>query len=123
MNDNMLYVYNCGKKILQPPKNFITYNFITDENDKYKNDVQVDECLAEEIENLWSEGIKTTGCCGHGFALGYICVTDDCIEKMKELGYVHYIYPSNCGGTERKDAFIPKTYGHIYNGYSHGFLG
>ena len=118
------YVYNCNKKILYPPKNFITYNIITDENDKYKNEVQVDECLANEIEELWAMGIKTTGCCcGHGLALGFIEITDECIEQMEKLGYVHYIYDNNCGGVERKDAFVPKTYGHIHNGYSHGFLG
>lgn len=118
------YVYNCKKKILYPPKNFITYNIITDEKDKYKNEVQVDECLANEIEELWRKGIKTTGCCcGHGYTLGFIEVTDESIKDMEKLGYAHYIYPVNCGGYERKDAFIPKTYGHIYNGYSHGFLG
>lgn len=118
------YVYNCNKKTLYPPKNFITYNIITDENDKYKNEVQVDECLANEIEELWSKGIKTCGCCcGHGFTLGFIEVTNDCIEDMEKLGYVHYIYPANLGGVERKDAFVPKTYGHIHNGYSHGFIG
>ena len=42
---------------------------------------------------------------------------------MEKLGYVHYIYLSEYGGIERKDAFIPKTYGHIYNGYSDGYLG
>ena len=124
LKENIQHIYNCNKKILYPPKNFITYNIITDENNKYKNEVKVDECLANEIEELWNKGIKTTGCCcGHGFVLGYIEVTGECIEDMEKLGYVHYIYPNSCGGVERKDAFIPKTYGHIYNGYSQGFLG
>ena len=124
LKENIQHIYNCNKKILYPPKNFITYNIITDENDKYKDEVQVDECLANEIEELWNKGIKTTGCCcGHGFALGFIEVVDKCIEEMEKLGYVHYIYPTNAGGIDRKDAFIPKTYGHTYNGYSQGFLG
>lgn len=123
-NKDIPYVYNCSKKILYPPKNFITYNIITDDNEIYKKEVQVDECLADEIKELWSKGIKTCGCCcGHGFALGFIEVTYDCIKDMENMGYVHYIYPINCGGTERKDAFIPKSYGHIHNGYSHGVLG
>lgn len=118
------YMYKCNKKVLYPPKNFITYNIITDENDKYKNEVQVDECLANEIEELWAIGIKTTGCCcGHGLELGFIQVAKECVKQMEKLGYVHYIYEHKFGGTERKDAFIPKTYGHIHNGYSHGFLG
>lgn len=123
-NKDIPYVYNCSKKILYPPKNFITYNIITDDNEIYKKEVQVDECLADEIKELWSKGIKTCGCCcGHGFALGFIEVTYDCIKDMENMGYVHYIYPIDCGGTERKDAFIPKSYGHIHNGYSHGVLG
>lgn len=120
LEENIQHIYNCNKKILQPPKNFIRCNC----SDEYKTEIQIDECIADEIEDLWSKGIKTTGCCcGHGFALGFIEVTDNCIEDMEKLGYVHYIYPNNCGGVERKDAFVPKTYGHIYDGYSHGFLG
>ena len=42
---------------------------------------------------------------------------------MEKLGYIHYIYQSDFGGIERKDAFIPKSYGHTYEGYSNGFLG
>ena len=86
LKENIQHIYNCNKKILYPPKNFITYNIITDENDKYKNEVKVDECLSNEIEELWSQGIKTTGCCcGHGYMLGFIEVTDDCIEEMEKL--------------------------------------
>ena len=118
------YIYNCHKRILYPPKNFITYNIITDEDDKYKEEVRVDECIADEIEELWGKGIKTTCCCcGHGYALGFILVTDDCIKDMEKLGYIHYIYQPDFGGIERKDAFIPKSYGHTYEGYSNGFLG
>lgn len=124
MSKDTPYLYNCKKKILYPPKNFITYNIITDESNKYKDSIQVDECIADEIEELWSKGIKTCGCCcGHGFSLGFIQVVDDCIEQMEKLGYVHYIYDGLFGGIERKDAFIPKTYGHIYDGYSCGYLG
>ncbi len=41
MNKDIPYIYNCNKKVLYPPKNFITYKIITDENYKHKNYVQV----------------------------------------------------------------------------------
>ena len=112
-------IYNCNKKILYPPKNFIKYNCF----EGYRDSVIVDACLADEIEDLWSKGIKTTGCCcGHGEELGSILVTNDCIPMMEELGYVHYIFKEDYG-ENRNDAFIPKSYGHIYDGYSDGFMG
>ena len=116
-------LYNCKKIVLDAPANFIPYNL---DPDRYKDKVLVDECLAEEIESLWAQGIKTTGCCcGHGRVLGYIGVTDDCIDKMYELGYQNYIFPDEYewGGVDRKDSFIPKTTHHIYEGYTEGFLG
>ena len=80
--------------------------------------------MAKEIKKLWSHGIRTRGCCcGHSRCLGFIQVSDEDISKMEELGYCHYIYEDNFGGVERKDAFIPKTYGHVYDGYSAGFTG
>ncbi|MBD5112108.1 MAG: hypothetical protein HDT42_06165 [Ruminococcaceae bacterium] len=113
-------IYNCRKKILIPPKGLIKYNCF----DKFKERVAVDECLADEIENLWDNGIKTTGCCcGHGRLLGYIGVTEDSIPIMEKMGYVHHINESEFGGIIRKDEFIPKTYGHIYNGFSDGYQG
>lgn len=112
--------YKCNKKILYPPQKFIKCNC----SDRYKNCIQVDECISDEIEMLWNNGIKTTGCCcGHGCDLGMIQVREENISDMEKLGYIHYIYSSEYGGIERKDAFIPKTYGHIYNGYSDGYLG
>lgn len=53
------------------------------------NMICVDACLKDEILNLWSLGISTTGCCcGHNKNLPYIGVIDEDIEKMKELGYI-----------------------------------
>lgn len=114
-------LYNCQKQILYPPKNFIEYNCA----DGYKDSVCVDKCIANEIEGLWKQGIKTTGCCcGHGKELGFIQVKDkESIVKMKQLGYQHYIYEDKFGGAERLDAFIPQTTKHIYNGYSKGYNG
>jgi hypothetical protein len=113
-----VYMYNCGIKRLYPPHNFIHYNL----GSGYKNEIDIDECLEEEILDLWSKGIKTMGCCcGHGLRLGFIQVEDDCIEEMLKLGYQNYIYDDEFGGKERKDAFIPKTTKHIYQGYRNGF--
>lgn len=115
-----MWMYNCRKKLLYPPENFIPYN----SSKGYKTEIPVDDCISEEIKDLWNKGIKTAGCCcGHGISLGYIQVTDDCIEAMEQLGYEHYIYQSEFGGVERKDAFIAKTYGHNYDGYSNGYRG
>lgn len=113
-------IYNCNKTYLTPPPNFIPFNCA----EGYKDVIKVDKCLADEIQHLWKQGIKTAVCCcGHGYSLGFIEVFDESIPKMEKLGYIHYIYPQDCGGSERKDAFIPKSYGHIYNGYSEGYLG
>lgn len=106
--------YNCKIKVLYPPKKFIPRNCV----EGYKIAVPVDECLADEVEELWSKGIRTTGCCcGHGVMLGFIEVVDEDIPKMEEMGYAHYIYEKEFGGKERLDAFIPKSYGHIYDSY------
>lgn len=106
--------YNCKTQILHPPKHFIKYN----SSEEYKEMISVDACLVDEIENLWSKGIRTTGCCcGHGTMLGFIQVVQEDIPKMEQMGYVHYIYENEFGGSKRKDAFIPKSYGHIYDGY------
>ena len=117
-----IMIYNCKKRIIYPPKNFITYNC---DGKKYKTNILVDECLADEIENLWNKGIRTSGCCcGHGKYLGFINVCqDDDIEKMEHLGYQHYIFEDDFGGEKRKDTFIPKSYGHIYDGYVDSFQG
>lgn len=113
-------MYKCKKITITPPQNFIKFNC----QDRYKDSVRVDACLSGEIIWLWGEGIKTTGCCcGHGRHLGYIEVTDDCIEKMKELRYQNYIYPDDFGGIERKNAFIPQSTHHIYDGYTEDYEG
>ena len=106
--------YNCRTKILYPPGNLIPCNCA----EGHKSVIPVDECLANEIEELWRKGIRTTGCCcGHGIWLGFIEVVDEDILKMEQMGYVHYIYEREFGGKERMDTFIPKSYGHIYDSY------
>lgn len=107
-------LYSCEEEVIHPPKNFIKYNC----TDEYKNSVSVDKCIAREIEALWKQGVKTTGCCcGHGRGLGFIQVRDDeSVEKMRQLGYQHYIYEEEFGGADRLDAFVPKTSEHFLQG-------
>lgn len=68
--------------------------------------VNVDNCLLEEVKQLWKAGVRTTGnCCGHNVAPAFISVWPAEIPKMLELGYETYAHPD----AERKDHFIPKT--------------
>ena len=107
--------YNCEKVVLKPPPNFIPQNGC----DGYKDTVCVDKCLAEEIKSLWDNNIVTLGCCcGHGRNLGFIQVAEGYIDMMLLMGYQNYIYEDEYGGIERKDAFIPKSVCHMYDGYS-----
>lgn len=77
------------------------------EKDKRKT-ISVDACLADELKDLWSKGIRTTGCCcGHNIATGFIHVEQDDIPKMRELGYRQYYF----GGLQhdRRDTFLPAS--------------
>lgn len=112
-------MYDCKKVTLYPPKNFLKRNVY----EGYLDSVVVDACLAEEIEELWSKGIRTTGCCcGHGKHIGNICVGYECIPVMKDLGYVNAVFEEISleeGYREdyiRDDIFIAKSYGHLLEG-------
>lgn len=108
--------YNCLKSILYPPKNFIPYNC----RGEYKDEVFVDACLANEILELWSKGIRTTGCCcGHGSedVMSFISVLDEDIEKMEKLGYQHRLVKYIDSDNFRNDFFIPKSTKHYFDGY------
>lgn len=90
---------------------------------KYKTNILVDECLADEIESLWNKGIRTAGCCcGHGKYLGFINVYQDDIEKWN-IWDINIIYLKMILVEKKKDTFIPKSYGHIYDGYIDSFQG
>jgi len=68
----------------------------------------IDKCIAEEIQYLWSWGVKTTGCCcGHNINEGYIGVIDKDIEFMKKSGY-KVLFNKDKLSDERN--FIPKSY-------------
>lgn len=113
-------LYDCTKVTLQPPKDFVPCNSSLG----YKDSITIDACLSSEILFLWDIGIRTRGCCcGHGAHLGFIQVVDEDIPRMYELGYTQYIYDDKFGGIDRKDAFVPKSYGHVYNGYADSHQG
>lgn len=91
--------------LIKPPKDFLLKNIIVDE-DIYKNwDIEIDDCLVEEIKDLWNKGIHTSGCCcGHkGKFPAWISVEHTDIPKMLDLGYKMFI---NEFGTVE---FIPKS--------------
>jgi hypothetical protein len=55
---------------------------------KQSNIVCIDTCIATIIGWLWHQGVDTTNsCCGHGKYPPSVIVTDESIDKMKELGY------------------------------------
>lgn len=92
--------------LVKPPKDFLLKNIIIDEN-IYKNyEIEIDNCLVEEIKDLWSKGVHTTGCCcGHkdNRLKPYIGVQNTDIQKMLDLGYKMFI--NEFGSVE----FTPKT--------------
>ena len=68
----------------------------------------LDRCIAEEIQYLWSCGIRTTGCCcGHNIQEGYIGVIDKDIEFMKKSGYKIGFNKQNLNDEKN---FIPKSH-------------
>lgn len=97
--------------LIEVPKNFLIRNMIISE-DFYKNGaIEIDDCLVDEIKDLWSKGIHTLGCCcGHSENVGFIQVERTDFQKMLDLGYKWYHdYPEDYGGKYRFDAFIPKS--------------
>lgn len=52
--------------------------------------VWVDACIADEIRDLLSKGVKTIGsCCGHNKLIPCIAVAPESIVLMEKLGYRH----------------------------------
>jgi hypothetical protein len=67
----------------------------------------IDKCLYDEVEYLWSLGIRTTGCCcGHNKLDGFIGVEFDDIIMMKALGYQ---VRKNEIRSNDEDSFYPKS--------------
>lgn len=96
--------YDCSYHIYLPWQCKVLWDDI---EDKAPAVVSIDKCLLPEILSLWEVGIKTTGCCcGHGIAAPYIGVTEDNIQRMKDLGYE--VQFNSCR-PEAEDSFVPKT--------------
>ncbi len=98
---------SVNQEVVETPY-FIKDYFKDDPCSSDKSRICIDKCLVEEIKELWSYGIITTGCCcGHNSELPpYIGVITAHIPVMKKLGYrVHY---SPCRPGD-EDSFYPKT--------------
>lgn len=91
--------------IIKPPENFLLKNIITDFDFYKNNEINIDECLVDEIKNLWNKGVHTIGCCcGHQDTLPkHIMVERTDYKKMLDLGYDMYLnqYGNVC--------FVPKS--------------
>ena len=89
--------------VLKPP-----FQIVTCLGD-VRETVCVDRCLADEVQQLWLRGIKTTGCCcGHNKHrhMAYIGVAFENIVAMKDLGYA--VRPNPMRPAD-EDSFVPKT--------------
>lgn len=59
------------------------------EKDGLSDKICVDPCIAEEIQELWSNGITTYGsCCGHNKVDPFVNVDEKDISRMADLGYI-----------------------------------
>ncbi len=101
---------NGGNKVvINIPDELIITNF-----GRRQLDIEVDACMVDEIQYLWSQGIRTTGCCcGHNWMYGYIGVHFEDIPKMKALGYKPQRNYSRGMDCIDEDSFFPKKY-YIY---------
>ena len=101
-----------GVVIVPPENHLIKNNFALGDDGIFINyPLTIDGCLFDEVISLWRLGVQTRGvCCGHFVEQGYIQVERTSFGAMLELGYVWYqAYPKHLGGSDRLDAFIPKS--------------
>ena len=91
--------------ILKPPKDFLLKNIIIDEDIYKNNEISIDDCLVDEIKDLWVKGIHTNSCCcGHKNSVPkHIMVERTDYSRMLDLGYKMYL--NQFGGI----CFIPKS--------------
>ena len=89
------------------PEKFLLKNIIIDKDHLYKTGaMEIDDCIVEEIKDLWRMGVHTRSCCcGHGGPGGNIVVERTDIPKMLELGYE----PCNTGREIYYNIFKPKS--------------
>ena len=82
-------------------------SFLKGVNLNESDKIGIDKCLLEEIKYLWSQEIRTTGCCcGHNKVQPYIGVIQVDIQKMIDLGYKvkkNSMYPKS------RSSFYPKS--------------
>lgn len=72
--------------------------------------VYVDACIADEVIELLSKGVKTVGsCCGHNKTVPSIVVAPESVHVMEALGYRHMLNPAILTGLYSKTAFYSKT--------------
>lgn len=74
-----------------------------------RKQVAIDECLADEIQVLWYQGIITLSCCcGHNLRSldPYIAVTTQSVDTMLKLGYRQIFNPLKPESTQ---FFHPKS--------------
>lgn len=74
-----------------------------------KKQVAIDECLADEIQVLWYQGIITLSCCcGHNIRKlqPYIAVDTDSVDAMLKFGYRQIFNPLQPQSTQ---FFHPKS--------------
>ena len=58
---------------------------------KLSHPVWVDVCIADEIINLLSNGVKTmASCCGHNKTIPSIMVAPESVKLMEAMGYKHH---------------------------------
>ena len=72
--------------------------------------LEIDRCIAPEVEWLWRQGIATyCSCCGHKAEVGYILVSQNDAERMKSLGYEVHPTHHKCDMYRNTIAFVAKN--------------
>jgi len=75
----------------------------------------IDNCILEEIKDLWASGIQTLeSCCGHNLpgvdgSAGYICVVKKDVMAMRALGYKNHNHHQLRGRDDTDQFFYPKS--------------
>ena len=69
--------------------------------------VGIERCILNEIETLWSMGIRTTcSCCGHGIPENaYVAVEHEYAGTMEEMGYEPHSLSHDCCLYDNPKAF------------------
>ena len=65
----------------------------------------LDRCIAAEVQELWTAGVRTYGCCcGHNKGEPFINVHPGDAGRMKAMGYVVHARPAD---PSAEDTFTP----------------